>query len=75
MDFRADLCTEESLLAYLVVRGTKEEPLLIFKDGHPFSRQGLVTALRGVLQAMGVDQSKYCGLWSQLSITYLIVKH
>ena len=57
----ADLCPVESLLTYLVVRGTKEGPLFIFKDGRPLTRQRLVTALRGALQAMGVEQSKYCG--------------
>ena len=57
----ADLWPVESLLTYLVVRGAKEGPLFIFRDGCPFTRQRLVTALRGVLQAMGVNQSKYCG--------------
>ena len=57
----ADLCPVESLLSYLVVRGTKDGPLFIFKDGRPLTRQRLVSALRGVLQAAGVDQSKYSG--------------
>ena len=31
----------------------------MFKDGRPLTRQRLVKALREVLQAAGVDQSKY----------------
>ena len=56
-----DLCPVESLLNYLVVRGSKDGPLFIFKDGQPLTRQRLVTALREVLQVAGVDQSKNSG--------------
>ena len=56
-----DLCPVESLLNYLVVRGSKDGPLFIFKDGCPLTRQRSVTALREVLQVAGVDQSKYSG--------------
>ena len=56
-----DLCPVVSLLNYLVVRGNKPGPLFIFKDGRLLTRQHLVQALRGALQAAGIDQSKYCG--------------
>ena len=45
-----DLCPVESLLDNLVVRGSKDGRLFIFKDGRPLTRQCLVTVLREVLQ-------------------------
>ena len=56
-----DLCPVESLLDNLVVRGSKDGRLFIFKDGRPLTRQCLVTVLREVLQVAGMDQSKYSG--------------
>ena len=57
-----NLCPVESLLLdNLVVRGSKDGPLFIFKDGRPLTRQCLVTVLREVLQVAGMDQSKYSG--------------
>ena len=56
-----DLCPVEFLLNYLVVKGSKDGPLIIFKDGRPLTRQWLVNALREVLQAARVNQSKYSG--------------
>ena len=50
------------IIAYLFSsQEYKEGPLFIFKDGRPLTRQRLVTAFKGALQAMDVDQFKYCG--------------
>ena len=56
-----DLCPVAAMLNYLVVRRPQEGPLFTFQDGRFLTRQRLVTALRGALQAAGLDQSKYCG--------------
>ena len=51
----ADLCPVESLFTYLVIRGTKGGLLFIFKDGHLLTRHCFMIALRGAVQAAGVD--------------------
>jgi len=55
-----DLCPVTSLMNYLLVGHTRENPLFRFKDGHPLTRECPV-AMREALQKAGVDQSWYCG--------------
>lgn len=50
-----------AVLSYLVVRGAKEGPLFMFKDGRFLTRQRLVEYVREVLENVGMKKSKYCG--------------
>ena len=57
----SDLCPVMAILNYLVVRGPREGPLLMFSDGCLLTRQQLVEVVRWALGKAGLDPSKYCG--------------
>ena len=57
----SDLCPVSAVLAYLVVRGKKEGPLVTYQDGWYLTRQRLVAEVRDALERAGLDQSRYCG--------------
>ena len=56
-----DICPVNTMLQYLIVRGTQRGPLVRFQDGHLLTCQRFVEEVRKALQQAGVDQSKYCG--------------
>ena len=49
------------MLAYLAIRLHKSGPLFIFSDGHPLTRSGSISQLRGVLSDAGIDNTHYTG--------------
>jgi len=51
----SDLCPVVSLPS------SQRQQAWAFEDGRLLTRQRLVQALRGALQAAGIDQNKYCG--------------
>ena len=58
---REDLCPVAVVLAYMTLPGFGDGPLFYFKDGHPLTRQRLVSKLREILQRIGIDHQKYSG--------------
>ena len=56
-----DLCPVSTILSYLLVRGRREAPLLMFSDGRFLTRQSFVAAVRDALKVAGIECSKYCG--------------
>ncbi len=57
----SELCPVAAVLNYLIVRGSGDGPLFLFRDGRYLTRQRLVVAVRQALERAGIDQSKYCG--------------
>ena len=55
------VCPVAVLLSYIVRRGVSQGPLFLFEDGKSLTRDRFVSAMRGALQAGGVDPSKYAG--------------
>lgn len=55
------LCPVAATLSYMVLRGPGSGPFFMFRDGRPLTRQRFVTALRDILQQVGIDSSKYSG--------------
>lgn len=57
----SDLCPVAAILAYLAVRGEREGPLFVYRDGRYLTRQRLVAEVRSALVRAGMDQSNYSG--------------
>lgn len=57
----SSICPVKALLAYIAVRGQISGPLFRFKDGHPLTREKLVSSLRAALQQAGIDPTSYAG--------------
>ena len=53
------ICPVSALLAYLTIRSPSPDPLFIFQDGTPLSRQQLVPHLLNALAGIGVDIANY----------------
>ena len=57
----AALCPVAAILRYMVTRGSRPGPFFLFKDGHPLTRDRLVTEMRKAMSLAGVDSKHYSG--------------
>ena len=55
------LCPESAMLAYLLIRGTKESSLFHFKDSRALTKERFTPVICGALTAAGIDATKYSG--------------
>ena len=56
-----EICPVAAMASYLVQRGSSAGPLFRFEDGHPLTRNRVVSALRTALAECGIDSSLYAG--------------
>ena len=57
----SDLCPVAAVLDFLQARGISPDPLFLFEDRRPLTRQRFVVLVRDALRKVHIDQSKYCG--------------
>ena len=59
----SEICPVTAILSYLVARSHKNQsgPLFIQEDGHPLSRESLVTWLRSTLVSAGINATHFSG--------------
>ena len=57
----SDLCPVSAVLAYLVSRKCRDDPLFIFCDGRPLTRQRFIVAMRSALREAGVEAGHFVG--------------
>ena len=56
-----DLCPVKALVCYLLVRGEKADPFLVFEDRQFLTWLRFVKEVREALGKVGVNCTKYCG--------------
>ena len=56
-----DLCPVAAILGYMVLRGSRQGPFFLFRDGRFLTRDRFVVQVRRALQVAGVDSSQYAG--------------